>query len=90
MSQITERQRQIIKFIREHENDEVKLSEIIEKFNHWYYHNSRKHISDIMYRMVKSKKLIKPKRGYYKLNDEPVWTTPEDKEVDPDQLNMFE
>lgn len=90
MTQITERQRQIIKFIREHSNDEVKMKEILDKFEHWYYANGRKHVSDIVFRMLKSKKLLKPRHGYYKLNDKPIWTTPNDEPVDPNQVNMFE
>lgn len=90
MTQITDRQRQIMKFIREHNGEAVKLSEIIEKFKHWYYCNARKHISDIMYRMIKSGKLVKPDRGYYKINEEPIWTDGKDNPVDPNQVNMFE
>ena len=90
MTLITDRQREIIKFIREHPNDEVKLNEIVKKFQHWYYCNGRKHVSDIVFRMLKSGKLLKPKHGYYKLNENPVFFKPDDTPIDPDQINIFD
>lgn len=81
MTQITDRQREIIKFIRNHDNVEVKLNDIVKQFEGWYYCNGRKHVSDIVFRMLKSGKLLKPRHGYYKLNDNPL---------DPNQMNIFD
>lgn len=87
MSKITERQRHIINFIRNHEDESVKLNDIVNEFKGWYYHNGRKHVSDIVFRMLKSGKLVKPKHGYYKLNDNP--SKPFKGETDPNQTNLF-
>jgi hypothetical protein len=90
MTRISDRQRQIIDFIRDHENDSVKLIEIVEKFKHWYYHNGRHHISEIMYRMVKSQKLTKPKRGYYAISVVSPIGVNTAEPVDPAQISIFD
>lgn len=61
------KQKHILNFIREHENDEVKRSDIVVRFKHWHYHNGSKYISEILYRMICNGKLKKARFGYYKL-----------------------
>jgi len=68
MSKITERQSSIFNFIKELDR-EVKRSEIIDQFSHWYYCNSGKHISDILHRMVNNGLLKKERSGYYQIGD---------------------
>ena len=89
MSKITDRQREIIKFIRTKPDNTAKLIEIVEKFQHWYYCNGRKYVSEIMFRMVKSGKMIKPKRGHYQINDKSVTLYNNNEIIDENQLNMF-
>lgn len=84
---ITERQVQIIKYLREQPNETAKRADLVEKFKHWYYCNGEKHISDILHRMVKSGKLSKPKHGYYKLDFTGTKIKLED--IDPNQLNLL-
>ncbi len=47
--------------------DEVlKKSEIKERGNIRYYHNTDKHLGDMLHRMVKNKSLERVKHGHYK------------------------
>lgn len=69
MSKITERQSKILNFIKSHESIEVKRSEIISEFEHWYYCNGSKHISDILHRMIKNGLLKKERSGYYMIGN---------------------
>lgn len=89
MGRITDRQRAIIEFIRTRPDNTVKLVEVVEQFGHWYYCNGRKHVSDIMFRMFKAGKLLKPKHGHYKLNDKPLNLYNKQEIIDENQINMF-
>ena len=60
-----ERQSHILNFVRE--NGDTKKSELVSKFDHWYYMNSAKHIGDILFRMVQNGKLERFKKGWYRI-----------------------
>lgn len=89
MSLISHRQGEIFKFIKENEPNPVKLNQIVKKFEHWYYSNGRKHVSDIVFRMFSSGKLNKPKTGHYLINYKYKGSKINNDVVDKDQLNLF-
>jgi hypothetical protein len=88
MSKITDKQHQIIKYLRQMENETAKRSEIINQFRHWYYCNEEKHISDVLHRMVKSGLLVKPKSGFYKVGEKRKST--KENPVIENQINIFD
>lgn len=90
MSKVGQRQATIIKFIQDHSEDSVKLKEIVDKFEHWYYYNGRHHIQEIMSRMVRSGKLVRPKRGSYSIPEVQPAGVNTNEVVDPNQTNIFE
>lgn len=77
-----ERQKHILNFVRE--KGEVKRSEIIDRFDYWYHHNSGHYISEILFRMINNGKLTKVKRGVYTLGS---GVKPE--LVNENQTNLF-
>lgn len=65
---MTEKQKAILQILRDHEEPMTK-SELLEHFETWYYHNSSKHLGDVLARMVNSGLLHRPKHGYYALGN---------------------
>lgn len=90
MSLISDRQKKIFEFIKSNEPEATKLNEIVLKFDFWYYCNGRKHVSDIVFRMFKSGKLLKPKNGYYSVNYKYNGSRINKDEVSENQLNIFD
>lgn len=84
---ISEKQTAIINLLRNSSEETLKRSEIIEAFSHWYYCNSEKHISEILFRMTSSGLLVKPKHGFYKIGTgkKPTKQNP----INPNQKNLF-
>ena len=89
MSLISDRQKIIFKFIKDNEPNDTKLNDIVKSFGCWYYCNGRKHISDIVFRMFKSGKLLKPRRGYYSINYNYKGHSINKDEVAENQIDMF-
>lgn len=65
MSKATRHQQTIIRFARSNDNKITKQQacELIP-----FYHNTAKHVGDILSRMVKNKMLIRVKNGSFELN----------------------
>ncbi|CDS93422.1 hypothetical protein BN1088_1431498 [Sphingobacterium sp. PM2-P1-29] len=65
MSKATKHQQTIIQFARSNDNKITKKQacELIP-----FYHNTAKHVGDILSRMVKNKMLIRVKNGSFELN----------------------
>lgn len=60
---LTQKQKAILLYIGDTEKTK---SQIVHKFNSWYYFNSSKHIGEILSRMVNTGLLIRIKKGVFK------------------------
>jgi hypothetical protein len=65
---------------------EASLSEIIEKCNIYYFHNTNKHAGEILGRLVNSGRVTRVSKGIFSLNKD--WS-PANKN-NPDQIKLFE
>lgn len=65
MTRLSKHQRTLIQFAKENGNNITKRQacQLIP-----FYHNTQKHVGDILSRMVKSKMLVRVKNGVYELN----------------------
>ena len=61
---LTPHQQSILAFVRE-KGGQVKKSEVVERFGHWHYRNSEKHIGDALSRMVRAGLLKRVSIGIY-------------------------
>lgn len=63
---------------RQHDG-KITTEEANDLLAHFYYHNHAHYISEILSRLVRSGKLVREKRGHYKLKSD----------INPSQLELF-
>lgn len=67
---------------------EVTSKEIIKQFGSRYYCNASKHLGAVMSRAVKSGKVIRVRKGVFKVNDKPTFSKSKEP-INPNQSKLF-
>lgn len=64
-----DRAKDVLKFFNGDKTKEYSKQEIIKGAGLYYYHNGNKHAGDVLSRMVKSRLLIRVRKGVFKLGN---------------------
>lgn len=87
MSILSSNMREIIVFLREHE--QATLSQIIEGTGLHYYNNTRKYVGETLGRMVKNGTIRRVKKGLYAFRKELANKPAKQPTPGPGQLSLF-
>lgn len=85
MTKITQNQKILLDFAYKNEN-KISKQQAVELIGYSYYCNAKKHVGDVLSRMVNSGKLNRIRNGHFEINlikNESVKQI-----LDPDQLNI--
>lgn len=82
----TPHQKAIINFANSN-NGKINKDQAVELIGKFYYCNERKHVGDVLSRMVKNNLLKRIKNGFYEINQNKQQTVKGI--INPDQLNLL-
>ena len=83
---ISDKQKQILSFASNNDGN-ISKSQAVELIGSCYYCNEKKHVGDVLSRMVKSGLLTRIKNGNFKISETKKQTT--NGIVNPNQLNLL-
>lgn len=85
MTKITENQKIIFEYAYKNDN-KISKQKAVELIGGSYYANAKKHVGDVLSRMVNSGKLKRVRNGHFELNI--ICRIQCNRFVDPNQLNI--
>lgn len=65
-------------------------TDIVKAVSKYYLSGTKNHVGDILAQMIKNGGVLRPKKGYYKLNPYGFHDSPNTQNRNPNQTNLFD